>query len=355
MKHRCLHKDVSICNKNHFGPCPKEDPKGSGLTRRLEKGNFQVKRYRDFNTYLKDIFGERVQKISLDAGLGCPNRDGTISKGGCIYCNTLGSGTGAMIRGHQSIDEQVTQGRRFAEQRYGAKKFIAYFQSFTNTYASPEELKSLYDQSLRHPGMVGLSVGTRPDCVNEDVLRLLSSYRKDYKVWIEYGLQSAHDTTLYRINRGHDAACFERSVVMADIHGLEVCSHVILGLPGETHDMMLDTARFLSGLPVKGVKIHLLYVVRGTPLATLYKKGIYRCLERETYLDLVVDFLELLPPDMVIHRLTGDPVHEELVAPLWALDKTENLNLIRRKLERRNTWQGRNFRTSTAGKSNRIN
>ena len=314
-----------------------------------------MKRYRDFNIYLRDIFGERVQKISLDAGLGCPNRDGAISEGGCIYCNDLGSGTGAMIRHQLSIDEQVAKGRRFAEKRYGAKKFIAYFQSFTNTYAPLEKLKSLYDQALRHPGMVGLSVGTRPDCVDEKVLRLLSSYSKDYKVWIELGLQSAHDSTLSMINRGHDAACFERSVIMADDKDLEVCTHVILGLPGETRDMMLDTARFLSGLPLKGVKIHLLYVVRGTSLETLYKNGVFQCLEREAYLDLVVDFLELLPPDMVIHRLTGDPVNEELVAPLWALNKSENLNLIRRKLERRDTWQGKNYRTSTAGKLHRVN
>ncbi len=314
-----------------------------------------MNRYRDLNTYLREIFGERVQKISLDAGLGCPNRDGTVSEGGCIYCDSLGSGTGAMIRHHLSIDEQVTKGRRFAEQRYGANKFIAYFQSFTNTYAPLEKLKSLYDQALSHTGMVGLSVGTRPDCVDGDVLELLSSYGKDYMVWIEYGLQSAHDKTLSTINRGHDVASFERSVLMADARELEVCAHVILGLPGETRDMMLETARFLSGLPVKGVKIHLLYVVRGTPLAILYDKGAYRCLEREAYIDLVADFLEFLPPDMVIHRLTGDPVGEALVAPLWAQNKTENLNLIRRKLEKRDTWQGKNYRTSTAGKSIRRN
>jgi radical SAM protein (TIGR01212 family) len=317
-------------------------------------GRSFVRRYRDFNTYLRGLFGERVQKISLDAGLGCPNRDGTLSEGGCIYCNSLGSGTGAMIRHHLTIEEQVAKGGSFAEKRYGAKKFIAYFQSFTNTYASIAKLKSLYDQALGHPGMVGLSVGTRPDCVEEDVLGLLSSYGRDYKVWIEYGLQSAHDRTLSRINRGHDVACFERGVLTADRWGLEVCAHVILGLPGETREMMLETARFLSGLPVKGVKIHLLYVVRGTPLATLYEKGAYRCLERGAYIELVADFLECLPPEMVIQRLTGDPIGEELIAPLWAQDKTENLNLIRKRLEERDTWQGKKYRRSTVGKSIRI-
>lgn len=314
-----------------------------------------MKRYRDFNTYLRELFGERVQKISLDAGLGCPNRNGAISEGGCIYCNGLGSGTGAMVRQHLSIDEQVMKGRRFAEKRYGAKKFIAYFQSFTNTYAPLEKLNRLYDQALKHPGVVGLSVGTRPDCVDGDILGLLSSYGKDYMVWVEYGLQSAHDTTLSRINRGHDVACFERGVLMADRRALQVCAHVILGLPGETRGMMLETARFLSDLPVKGVKIHLLYVIKGTPLATFYAKGDFRCLERDAYIELVVDFLECLPSGMVIQRLTGDPVGEELVAPLWAQNKTENLNLIRRRLEERDTWQGRKYRTSTAGRSSRIN
>ena len=313
-----------------------------------------MRRYRDFNTYLRDTFGERVQKIPLDAGLGCPNRDGTISEGGCIYCNSLGSGTGAWIRHQLSIDEQVIKGRRLAEKRYGAKKFIAYFQSFTNTHAPIEKLKNLYDQALRHPGMVGLSVGTRPDCVDEDILDLLSSYSKDFMVWIEYGLQSSHDRTLSAINRGHDVACFERSVLMSVGRGMQICAHIILGLPGETRNMMLETAHYLSTLPINGVKIHLLYVVKGTPMASLYEKGAYRCLDREAYVELVVDFLERIPQDMVIQRLTGDPVGEELVAPEWALNKTENLMLIRRRLEERDTWQGKTYRISIAGTSNRV-
>jgi radical SAM protein (TIGR01212 family) len=324
-----------------------------------------VNRYRDFNGYLREIFGERVQKIPLDAGLTCPNRDGTISGEGCIFCDGRGSGTGAMINEGLSIDEQMVRGRQFAEKRYGAKKFIAYFQSFTNTYAPLERLKDLYDQALKHPGVVGLSVATRPDCVGDDVLELLSTYRKDHLVWIEYGLQSAHDVTLSKINRGHDVACFERGVRMADKQGLNVCTHIILGLPGESRDMMLETARFLSVLPIKGVKIHLLYVVKGTPLASLYQKKTlsspkkktlsspkknFQCLERDVYIERVVDVLERLRPDIIIHRLTGDPVGEELVAPLWAKQKTENLNLIRKRLEERDTWQGMKYQTSTAGK-----
>lgn len=302
-----------------------------------------MKRYRDFNSYLRDIFGERVQKISLDAGLSCPNRDGAISHKGCIFCNRLGSGTGALIDRGLSIDEQITQARALIQRRYNAKKFIAYFQSFTNTYAPLAVLKALYESALAHEDIVGLSVSTRPDCVTRDILALLSSYKKDYLVWIEYGLQSAHDVTLRQINRGHDVACFERSVHMAGECGLNICAHVILGLPGEDKEMMLQTALFLSRLPVHGVKIHLMYVVKGTPLAGLYEKGELNCLEREEYVELVVDFLELLPPNMVVQRVTGDPIHSELVAPSWAKEKSTNLRLIQETLERRNTWQGKLF------------
>lgn len=312
-------------------------------------------RYRDFNSYLREIFGERVQKISLDAGLSCPNRDGTISDKGCIFCDPRGSGTGALINHGFSIHEQVVQARKFIRKRYGAKKYIAYFQSFTNTYAPVPRLKKFYDQALNHQGMVGLSVATRPDCVNHHILRLLSSYQKDYLVWIEVGLQSAHDITLSRINRGHDVACFERSVHMAKDYGLDVCAHIILGLPGETLEMMLQTALFLADRPVKGVKIHMLYIVKDTPLAALYEKGEYKCLDREEYVEYVVDFLELLPPTMVIQRLTGDPIRSELIAPIWAIDKSENLASIRKRLEDRDTWQGKRYPLPTFESQGQVN
>ena len=302
-----------------------------------------VKRYRDFNGYLKEIFGERVQKIPLDAGLSCPNRDGTISDKGCIYCDARGSGTGAMINQGLSITEQIEKGRKYLGRRYGAKKFMPYFQSFTNTYAPLLQLKKFYDQALEDPDMVGLSVATRPDCVTHGILELLGSYRKDHLVWIEYGLQSAHDITLSRINRGHDVACFEKSVHMAKQCGLNVCAHIILGLPGETRDMMIQTARLLGRLPIDGVKIHLLYIVKDSPLAMLYEKGEVQCLEKEAYVDLVVDVLECLPPDMVIQRLTGDATEGELMAPLWAKHKSSTLERIRRRLEERESWQGRLF------------
>ena len=302
-----------------------------------------MERYRDYNTYLKEIFGERVQKISLDAGLSCPNRDGTISDKGCIYCDSRGSGTGAMINRGLSIDEQIMESRKRLKRRYGARKFIAYFQSFTNTYAPVSQLEKLYDRALHYPDMVGLSVGTRPDCVDKEILGLLHSYQEKYLVWVEYGLQSSHDATLSKINRGHDVACFEQGVRMAKDFGLNVCAHIILGLPGETRDMMLQTARFLGRLPVDGVKIHLLYIVKDAPLAILYEKGEYQCLEQEAYVDLVVDVLECLPPGMVIQRLTGDAAEEELIAPLWAKHKSNTLERIRKRLEERDTWQGRLF------------
>jgi radical SAM protein (TIGR01212 family) len=255
-----------------------------------------------------------------------------------------------MIDHGLSIDEQIFRARGIVRKRYQAEKFIAYFQSFTNTYASLHHLKALYDKALAHEGMVGLSVATRPDCIDMDILRLLAGYAKDYLVWIEYGLQSAHEPTLKQINRGHDIACFERSVNMANEWGLNICAHIILGLPGEDHAMMLQTARYLSKLPVQGIKIHLMYVVKGTPLADLYRNREFRCLEQEEYTDLVVNFLELLPPHMVIQRLTGDPLRSELVAPIWAMEKTTNLKNIREMLERRNTWQGRLYQKSHAGK-----
>jgi radical SAM protein (TIGR01212 family) len=302
-----------------------------------------MKRYCDYNTYLRELFGERVQKISLDAGLSCPNRDGTLSKEGCIFCDRLGSGTGAFLEKGTSVREQIEHSRIRMQKRYKVRKFIAYFQSFTNTYASVPDLRALYDQTIAFPDIVGLSVATRPDCVDEDVLGLLSSYREKMLVWLEYGLQSAHDATLARINRGHDVDCFHRAVLQAQEWGLNVCAHVILGLPAEDRDMMLQTARFLARLPIQGVKIHLLYVTRTTPLARQYERGTFRCLERDEYADLVVDFLELLPPQMVIQRLTGDPGKADLLAPAWATEKTKNLSLIRKRLEERDTWQGKKY------------
>lgn len=306
------------------------------------------KRYRDYNTYLREIFGERVQKISLDAGFSCPNRDGTISTKGCIYCDSRGSGTGAMVNSKMGLEDQIINGIKFAETKYKAEKFIAYFQAFTNTYGPVSRLRELYQSALNHKGMVGLSVGTRPDCIDHDILDLLSSFQKDYLVWIEYGLQSAHDATLSRINRGHDVVCFENAVHMTKKYGINICAHVMLGLPGEDHDMMMETARFVSALPIDGIKIHSLYLTKGTAMAELYSNGEYTCLEREVYIETLIDFIELLPPEMVIQRLTGDPNPSELLAPQWSGEKTLNLRLINKRMEERDSWQGKKFAKSAA-------
>jgi len=298
------------------------------------------KRYFDFNTYLRNLFGCRVQKISLDAGLSCPNRDGTLSREGCIFCNSRGSGTGAHARG-LSISEQLENGKSMLSRRYKAERFIAYFQSFTNTYAPLATLKTLYEEALAVKDVVGLSVGTRPDCVNEPVLKLLQSYAEKYLIWIEYGLQSVHDPSLVRINRGHNFQSFEAAVAATRNRGIKICAHVILGLPHEEKKDMIMTARTIAAMGIDGIKLHLLYVVRGTRLEQMHARGEYRCLGRQEYVDLVCDFLECLPKDMVIQRLTGDPHSDELVAPQWSLQKSETLKRINKRLEIRNTWQGR--------------
>jgi radical SAM protein (TIGR01212 family) len=298
-----------------------------------------MKRYNDLNSHLRNLFGCRVQKITIDAGLSCPNRDGTISTDGCIYCNANGSGSGAHARG-LSITEQLLQGQAALSRRYKAKKFIAYFQSFSNTYAPLPKLKCLYEEALAVENVIGLSIGTRPDCINPSLLQLLEGYAQSHLIWIEYGLQSAHDRTLTLINRGHDFMCFQKAVKATQDRGLKICAHVILGLPNETRDQMLKTAEILSGMDIDGIKLHLLYVVKGTKLAQRYRQGRYDCLQQSEYVDLVCDFLERIPQRVVVQRLTGDPHPEELVAPLWSTRKNETLAMIRNTLERRDTWQG---------------
>ncbi len=296
-------------------------------------------RYHDLNTYLRNRFGCRVQKISIDAGLSCPNRDGTLSSRGCIFCDRLGSGTGAFQKGI-SITDQIRQGKANLSRRYKAEKFIAYFQSFTNTYAPVERLKQLYDEALAVEDVVGLSIGTRPDCVDEEKLRLIEGYARDRLVWIEYGLQSAHDETLARINRGHDFKAFQTAVEETKNRGIQICVHVILGLPGESRAQMMETAKILAGMGIDGLKIHLLYVVKGTLLEQWFRDGKYTCLTQEAYVDLVCDFLTYIPQNVVIQRITGDPHAEDLVAPLWSLEKIQTLNRIRQTLEDRNLYQG---------------
>ncbi|MBF0397049.1 MAG: TIGR01212 family radical SAM protein [Desulfobacterales bacterium] len=300
------------------------------------------KRYNDLNSYLKNIFGCRVQKITVDAGLTCPNRDGKISHDGCIYCNSKGSGTGAYSKG-LSVKDQILMGRSALSKRYKAKKFIVYFQSFSNTYAPLDKLVSIYEEALAINDVVGISIGTRPDCINEDILSVLESYTKKHLIWIEYGLQSAYDDTLKFINRGHDFSCFENAVRITKNRGIKICVHLILGLPHETKEQMIDTAKIIGKIGINGIKLHLLYVIKGTKMEDLLLEGKYRCLNQEEYVDIVCDFLQYIPYDIVVQRLTGDPHKDELTEPLWSLNKAETLTLIKDRLEQRDIWQGKLF------------
>jgi len=298
----------------------------------------RINRYRDLNTYFRELFGERVQKITVDAGLSCPNRDGSRGVGGCIYCGPRGSGTGMHASG-LSITDQIRKSREKIASRYKASKFLIYFQSFSNTYAPLERLVDLYEEALvAIPGVVGLSIGTRPDCIPDGVIALLEYYARSHLIWVEYGLQSAHDDTLSAINRGHDFACFQNAVARTRNLNIRICVHVILGLPGEDRGDMIATARALADTAgIDGIKIHLLYVIKGTGLERLYRHGQYTPMEQDAYVDTVCEFLERLPPQMVIQRLTGDPHPHELVAPLWSLNKQETLSRIHSVRESRDT------------------
>lgn len=301
------------------------------------------KRYSDYNTYLRKLFGQRVQKISVDTGLSCPNRDGKLSKTGCIYCNSKGSGSGASIHG-LSIARQIEAGKIGMIKKYKAQKFLAYFQSYSNTYTTCARMKQMYDEALACEGMVGMAIGTRPDCVDPEKISLIQSYAQDYLVWVEYGLQSIHDATLARINRGHDFNAFKKAVAMTRGRGINICTHIILGLPGEDRAMMLETARVLGDMGINGVKIHLLYVIKETPLDRMWQQGNYTCMEQQAYVNMVCDFLELLPPQIIIQRVTGDPHADELRAPAWAGRYRETFNMIQNTLEQRDSFQGKGYR-----------
>jgi hypothetical protein len=304
--------------------------------------------YRDFNTYLRSLFGCRVQKITLDAGLSCPNRDGSVSTGGCVYCNARGSGTGAGAGG-LSIPAQIERGKRRLGRRYKARKFLAYFQSYSNTYAPLPVLREIYRQALQDRDVVGLSIGTRPDCVPDPVLDHLRDLARDSLVWMEYGLQSASDRTLDLINRGHDARCFSDAVRRTRERGLPVCAHVILGLPGEGLRDTSETADFLAGLQIDAVKLHLQYVVRGTVLHAWYEQGRYRCLERQEYAEMAGEFLSRLPPHTIVQRISADPHPDELIAPGWALEKHKNMQAVLDAMRSRGLYQGKKCARGSSG------
>ncbi len=302
------------------------------------------KRYNQYSEFLKNKFGAKVYKITLDAGFSCPNRDGTISSCGCIFCDDGGS----FSQAHSnllSIEDQVKVGAETLAKRFKAKKFMSYFQAFSNTYKPVDELEKIYRASLNHPDVVGISIGTRPDCVDDDKLRLISSFTPDYYTWIEYGLQSVHDKTLKKINRGHDYKCFLEAYEKTKEYGINICLHVILNL-FETYDEMMETAKTIAKLEPEGVKIHMLVALEGTKVAEMYRNGELDFMTEDEYVSTVCDFLEYLPPKTTIHRLAGNGLRTELVAPKWIGKKLDTLNRIDREFIRRDSFQGKNFPNS---------
>ncbi|PID57274.1 TIGR01212 family radical SAM protein [candidate division KSB3 bacterium] len=297
------------------------------------------KRYRTFNQHLKEFFGERIYKIGIDAGFTCPNRNGTKGDTGCIYC--YGERTSTTLLDLPAMREQMRLGMQALVRKYKAHKFLAYFQSYTNTYAPVEELARLYRAALEEPYIVGMSVGTRPDCVSEPVLDLLGELAQDSYLWLEFGLQSIHDSILTSLHRGHNFDQFLDAYFRArQRRKIKICVHVILGLPGESNAQMLETAMKLSELAVDGVKIHSAHVVKNTPLANMYERGEYRPMEREEYVNVVCDFLERLSPQIIVHRLVADAPRARFLAPDWCLQKSQSVSAIDEELIRRDSRQG---------------
>ncbi len=299
---------------------------------------FGEKRFHTLDYHLKTTFGKKTVKIPLDVGLGCPNRDGKRSFGGCTYCSAVRSGefAGDCSKAlSQQFDEQKKLYSKWQDTLY-----IPYFQAGTNTYAHIDTLRRLYDDALALEGAVGLSISTRPDCVDEDIARLLGEYAKKTYLTVELGLQSAKDETLLSINRGHTYAEFEDAYRLLKAQGVRVCVHIINGLPSETKADMLETASRLASLGIDEIKLHLLHVISGTRMADDYTNGKFKVLDYDEYIEIVCDQLELLPPETVVARLTGDGDRNTLIAPLWSRDKRRVLNGIDLELRRRDSYQG---------------
>lgn len=300
------------------------------------------KRYHTWNYHLRQTFGHKVFKVMLDGGFTCPNRDGTVAIGGCTFCSARGSGDFAGLRKHD-LERQFQEVKERQHKKWPDAKYIGYFQAFSGTYAPVEDLREMYEIILQQEGVVGLSIATRPDCLPDDVVDLLAELNQRTYLWVELGLQTIHEHTARLINRGHDYACYVEGVEKLRRHNIRVCSHIILGLPGEDEQDMMETARAVAGLDVQGIKIHLLHLLKKTPLVKLWQEGGLQFLSKEQYIRLVVDILEILPPDMIIHRLTGDGPPDLLIGPMWSLKKWEVLNGIDAELKRRNSWQGKYY------------
>lgn len=296
------------------------------------------KRYTTFSDELRRRFGCRVQRISLDAGFTCPNRDGSLGIGGCSFCGDRGAAA-VGVPTELSLLEQLRQSKQYLIRKFRAQKFLAYFQAYSNTYADVVVLRGLYEAALDEPDLVGLIVGTRPDCLSEQVLDLLEELHQRTYLWVELGMQTMHEDTLLVLNRGHDHACFVDAVARCKARGLRLCAHLILGLPGEDRERMLASVAEVNRLQLDGVKLHHLHVLKGSRFEEEYHRGTLSLLERDQYVQLVCDVVERLEPEIMIHRLMGDG-RSELVAPQWSRRKLEVLNQIDAELVKRNSRQG---------------
>lgn len=297
-------------------------------------------RFYSLNTFLRKVHGEKIMKLSIDGGFTCPNRDGKVSTGGCIFCSSQGSGDFAGSR-RQSITDQMHYNIDLLSTKWPhINKYIAYFQSYSNTYSSLKDLKTKYEEALQFEGVVGLSLGTRADCLEPDVLDYLEELSQRTHLWVELGLQSIHEKSNIFMNRGHSLECFTNAVYNLHERGIEVVAHIILGLPTETHEDMLETARYLATLPLQGVKIHMLHVLDNSPLGKIYEQKPFPLLTEDEYVFLVGEILKILPNHFVIHRLTGDGDQKHLIAPLWTIRKTNVLNHINKYLKENNIYQG---------------
>ena len=303
------------------------------------------KPYYSLHAMLQERFHEKVYKLSLNGGMTCPNRDGTLGTRGCIFCSAGGSGDFAADR-LLSVTKQIEQQKALITQKRPVHKFIAYFQAYTNTYAPVPYLEKLFQEAICHPDIVALSIGTRPDCLGDDVLDLLDRLNRIKPVWVELGLQTIHEDTARYIRRGYALDCFEKAVKDLRARSLEVIVHTILGLPGEDRERTLQTIRYLNGQPIQGIKLQLLHVLKGTDLALDYERGLFETLTMESYLTLLIACLERLSPDIVVHRLTGDGPKDLLIAPVWSSAKRTVLNELHRRMKLENTWQGRLYHST---------
>jgi radical SAM protein (TIGR01212 family) len=303
-----------------------------------------VKRhYQAFGPYMKDIYGQPVYKVNVDAGFTCPNRDGSVAIGGCIYCNN-DSFRPSACTSQASLCDQIEKGIPYLRSRYGAERFIVYFQPYTNTYASVQVLDKLYREALDNPGVVGLAIGTRPDCIDEEKIALLESLGRDHFILVEYGLQSIYDKTLAYINRGHDYACFKSALALTAGRGIHIGAHIILGFPTETRAEMLDMAGEISEMPIEFLKIHQLQVVKETALAEIYESKPFPTFGYHEYIAMLSDFLERLSPDIVLQRLFAAAPDEILVAPTWNRTRSELLLDLDAFMEKRGSFQGKMFK-----------